>query len=957
MKAGNTHKSSWFASIAVILLILIFPPDFCTARENITSNSEAGIKRNANDLSGEKISLIKIHITKIKHNIQKWESTAKNLIPIKKQDAYNIKKIEQAVKQLVDSNLFASIHVPDPVQKPDGVEISFFLTPFARISLIDIKNAFPLFKQEVINAMTIYTGDVFSIKKLDKQAELVEKLFKTQGYIDPVVKVLSQKDKSDGNYNVSVNIDKREFYRVNSVAFSGNHSFSSSRLKLRTKIWKASLLFGSGNRFIKKEMDEDIKNLVDFYRKKGFSDISIKPEVKKNANLVDIIFHFNQGPEYDISFNGNENFWNYTLKKELAFTKHGNKNNYALKKSIRNLKTKYIKDGFLDISIEPQVIDNAPQNSLKRNIIFKINEGCQYQVANLNLHGIHSVSKETLLKNILSKPSSMGIGGIYTPQTLAEDIQAIKSVYLKQGFTKTRVKKKVEILDCQTKGKTGEKPVAIDLIINEGIQTKIDAIDFKGLTIMDTETALSFLALKQGENFNKLLLENDVNTLVENIAKKGHPHARVKAVTDFNADRSGVTLCYQINEGKKVKTGQVVYAGNLRTKKHILDNEMEIETGDPFSLTRLIESRKNMLDINALESTGFRTIGLKNNSDEVDIVVEVEEKKPYFFEAGTGYDTERHFFFTSILGDQNFWGRNLDLKSSAEISQIGYKADISLKEPKLFSHDISSSTRFFTEVREEFNKDFGTKTYGLSQNFDKSFFNEKLFTSLGFAYKYREQYLTGSRLLTEEEKEQLDPRHIIVTSPSLIYKTTKSFVRPKNGLASSFNMDISKGFENQLDDFVKFQLDARYYYTLFDPLTFAVHGRYGLIQPYGGNTRVPEDQLFFLGGTSTVRGFDENQLRFDASSGQAIGGREITLASLEARYDLGLNFELTLFYDIGSVEQTQGRSDSESFRDSVGLGLRYMTPIGPIGFLYGWKLDPEKNESSGNFHFSMGYTF
>ena len=100
----------------------------------------------------------------------------------------------------------------------------------------------------------------------------------------------------------------------------------------------------------------------------------------------------------------------------------------------------------------------------------------------------------------------------------------------------------------------------------------------------------------------------------------------------------------------------------------------------------------------------------------------------------------------------------------------------------------------------------------------------------------------------------------------------------------------------------------------------------------------------------------ENLLRFD-SDGQAVGGREIIQASIEARYDLGLNLEASIFYDTGAVRNAQSPGGTDDFQDSVGIGLRYMTPVGPIGFLYGWKLDPRPGESSGRLHFSMGYTF
>ena len=155
---------------------------------------------------------------------------------------------------------------------------------------------------------------------------------------------------------------------------------------------------------------------------------------------------------------------------------------------------------------------------------------------------------------------------------------------------------------------------------------------------------------------------------------------------------------------------------------------------------------------------------------------------------------------------------------------------------------------------------------------------------------------------------------------------------------------------------VRYRLDVRYFFTPLNRLTFALLGRGGYIQTYGSAGTVPDDQLFFLGGTNDVRGFSENMLRFD-ESGNPQGGRAALAGSVEARINLGRNFELPCFFDTGTVEDSFGTISLDSFRSSVGMGLRYITPIGPIGILYGIKLDPREGESRGRFHFSIGYTF
>ena len=167
-----------------------------------------------------------------------------------------------------------------------------------------------------------------------------------------------------------------------------------------------------------------------------------------------------------------------------------------------------------------------------------------------------------------------------------------------------------------------------------------------------------------------------------------------------------------------------------------------------------------------------------------------------------------------------------------------------------------------------------------------------------------------------------------------------------------------KGSGNELDDFVRYKFDTRYYWSPLKKLTLVSRAMVGQVVSYSDSAEIPDDQLFYLGGIQSVRGFEENLLRFD-SQGDPVGGKTAVVGNLEARIDLGMNLELTTFYDIGSVQDTLNTLDDGSggFRSSVGLGLHYLTPIGPIGLVYGHKLNPEDGESSGRINFSIGYSF
>ena len=252
----------------------------------------------------------------------------------------------------------------------------------------------------------------------------------------------------------------------------------------------------------------------------------------------------------------------------------------------------------------------------------------------------------------------------------------------------------------------------------------------------------------------------------------------------------------------------------------------------------------------------------------------------------------------------------------------------------------------------EFNQPFGTRSIGGSLGFNY-LWGKHLTTALSFSLERRTQFSVDAQPGEEFNEE---PRTIFVTTPSLTYDTRDSFVRPTRGLLSSLVVDLSKGAEDQVDDFVRYDFDTRYYWTPLQKLTFAGRARVGQVVSYSDSDLVPDDQLFYLGGIQSVRGFDENLLRFD-ENGDPVGGKTAMTGSLEARIDLGYNLELATFYDIGAVQDTLLDEGLDTFRSSVGLGLRYITPIGPIGLVYGHKLDPQDGESSGRFHFSIGYSF
>ncbi len=875
-----------------------------------------------------------------------WQSVASSFIPLNVGEDYSLAAMDAAIQALKESQLFEVIHVPDPEKTEQGMVLAFELTPFFRIKDIDIKNAFPLFEQEVLNVMTIKAGGVYDVQKMANQAPRVEKLFHQQGFYAPKVNISAEKE--DDYYVVEVDIDKGPFHRIRKVVFKGNEHIGQARLRLMTGIWRTSLLPWQGNRFTNKKMKEDIKKVMQFYRKKGYADVQVtaQPLPVKGSDSLDVVFTIDEGPLYKIDIEGNASMYTWTLKKELLLQDKGNKNDFALKKSMRNIRKRYENKGFQDVNVQDENVPSQKPDMRQVNIV--IDEGVKYIVSEMKISGADSLSLKELKKNILTEKK-----GAFSKAELKDDLKAVKAFYVTKGFTKARVNKKVKISDAPNKR---EKQVAVEIIIKEGPRTKVEQVNIEGLSVMALDEGRDVMAMKVGIWYDSALIEDDISALQQKVSEKGYPHVQVKAKSKFSKDKTRIRITYHVDPGPKVVVGKIFYAGNLRMKTKELEDELEIVEGEPFSMIKIVESRRNIQDLSAVDTVRIRVAGLKNRQSEVDLIVEISEKKPYYVELAGGYDTARHVYVETGIGDNDFLGHNLNAQVGFEWSQVGYGVDFSLTEPRFLSTRFSSTSKVYTKENEAFNKEYGTRSYGLSQTFLRNFSNKKISFSLGGGYEYRDQYLRVDRELDDDEKDDYGVRHIGQVNTGITWRTTDSLVRPTKGLLATTTFDLFKGVGSSQDDFYKYGMELRYYWSVSEDLVVAMRGRYGSMGTYGRNSHIADGYLYYLGGASTVRGFDENMLQYDDDD-SAVGGRSMMLGSVEARYDLGLNYEFALFFDTGALTRIQEPGISESFRSSVGVGLRRQTPVGPISLLYGWKLNPRSDESDGCFYFSMGYTF
>lgn len=892
------------------------------------------------------ITAIRVQIEEEQPNGIDWESLALVLLRMKPGDRLTRQRLA-----VVEKDLSYFFDVKTTVTAGEGgVAALFHLRPLKRIKSIDIDGAYPLFEKDVLNTMTVATGDVFRPAQMADQEALVARRYQAEGYVDPRVRIDWHQDPADGHYRLVVDIRKGPYYVLEKIQLHGNHAIGDGDLLSRMSTWRKATFMLGGRRFQSQDLKSDIRKLIGYYREQGFAQAAITPHetFDPDRRRVQCRLVIEEGPRYVVAFQGNEFYSNFTLRRDLVLFKSGNAGNIGVRRSVQNIRRRYLKAGFAGVAVHRQETEQNVEGVPQMQITITIEEGPRHIVDSVTVQGNAHMATDAVLGQMLTRPPRGLSRGAYVADTLQEDLAAIDNLYYNEGFLSARSTSAVQV-DPET------ARVRVTIRIDEGVQTRVAKVVIQGQTPVAVQTLVTELHLKPGDPYVPGRVQEDENRLAARISGLGYPHVKVQGTAVVSDDQTRADVVYAVESGPLVKVGEIFLLGSFRTRHRLMMRQLGFHTGDPFVLQKTLEAQRNLRNLNVFDSVQMRTVGLKELDPQVHLLVIALEKKPYYFETAGGYRSDKGIYGRVKVGDHNFLGLGKDVSLAVEGSQVGNRWEGSMADPRFLGTPIKAKASVYSERSEPFNQDIGTTTTGADVNF--SYHWGRHFTNaLAVTYERRQQYLrTADSIAADEDPEAYEPRTVTVVTPSIEYNSRDSFIQPRQGALAALAVDISKGLESSVDDFLKYRLDLRLYYPLHSRVVLAGRIWTGYIVSYNGDPPA-KDQLLFLGGASTVRGFEENLLRYD-EDGTAVGGQLAVAAGLETRIDIGRNFELVPFVDTGSVQDALVAVGTDDFRWSAGLGLEYITPIGPLGLYYGFKLDRRPGEGSGQVHIAVGYTF
>lgn len=497
--------------------------------------------------------------------------------------------------------------------------------------------------------------------------------------------------------------------------------------------------------------------------------------------------------------------------------------------------------------------------------------------------------------------------------------------------------------------------------ITEGIRYKVSDIEIVLENPVIEESQLySDLKLKKGDYFDVQNLRLDVESIKTKIADIGYPFANVNPDLDKADDQAKVI--YYVSSGKKVYIRDVIISGNTRTSDRVIRREILLAPGDLYNLTKVRESEDGLRRLGFFESIQIDTKRI--NEDSMDLLINVVETRTGELTFGLGYGSYDKLTVNASIRERNLFGTGNSGQVYVDISKQRQTYNLGLVNPRIFDSRFSFSLDVFRSSFIDWN--YTENNTGFSTSIGRLLTNTLRFSlALGVGQTSITDFSSGTESFYRAVFTNLKPWKISIT-PALSFDNTDDYYFPKNGVIASTYLEYAGlgGDEKYTKLYGKFALYHHLKRWIFIDLIarYKAQGGYVFAQGYA-----PINNLFSMGGISTVRGYQSGSLSPEPlgfNSGLYVGGNYIFTNSIELSYGIleSLQMRISAFYDFGLIGNHNRNfpfalSKDPVMKQSAGIAIEWVSPIGPIVLVFPRAINPKKGDRTSNFEFTMGTRF
>lgn len=808
------------------------------------------------------------------------------------------------------------------------INLKITIEEFRMVRGVSVKGNYPFLAKQITRLIPLQPGSVFDNNLLAPSILAIEEFLQKNGFYNSIATITSHEHKKFPTVDLHIRIQKGHTYRYGTIDIAGNTVFQQSRLA--NKISRSS-------RYQENRLKKDLRRIDRLYTKKGYIKSRVKVENKtfnEDQKTVDLQIVLRENKKLVLTFSGQKSASSSQLRKIVNLKDSRAYDRYAMEQGQERLERYYLKNGFPFAQIFPTLF----KENETVYIDYEIQAGPRIELRQLSFGGNKKLSDKKIAKMIQSREAKLFSHGIYDESLLEKDKALVLQTYKEDGFLD------VAISEAQVQSNDFGDQRTVTYLVTEGNQYEVSDVEFYGLPD-DSLLFTQKLPLRNKKPFNHKRYKQTEEKILQNLFELGYAYANIQSEFVKDTSSSTVKVIYTIDAGPKTYVRHIIIKGDYKTHLSILKQNLEFKEGELFNYQKLLNSQLNLRRLGVFATVKAQALGFEEKQSQVDVLFEVQEDKSITTNFQLGYDNRN-----SIRGEVNFTKRNfLGLAKQIHTRLIGGlkfdRIETTFSAPRIFGADINLANQYFFEYEDApiYNaysygsfvsslKTFGTRwTLGVKDQITRSEVIESQSDVVALGNALFDNTLNEFRVFG-------------------YYDARDNFSDPQKGVYIYANNEINTELSNPDNNFDTVEIGINHHKKLLNRLTLNQSLRYGQIFSLTPASLVPFNELFFMGGSDTVRGFEEDSI--DDS-----GGIVRFIYNAELHFRLTEGFKLATFFDAGVLQDNFNTITEDDIRESAGFGLRYFTPVGPIRLDYGFILDRQSAEPMSRLHFSFGYFF
>ena len=696
-------------------------------------------------------------------------------------------------------------------------------------------------------------------------------------------------------------------------------------------------------------VDASLKNL---FNTGLFADVTLRRE--GDALIVQVV----ENPIINrIAFEGNSKLADDVLDAEVTLRPRVVYTRTKVQNDVKRLLDIYRRSGRFGATVEPKVIQ-LPENRV--DLVFEVDEGPSTGIRAINFIGNSQFSDGSLRDVIQTDESAfwrfLTSNDTYDPDRLSFDRELLRRFYLSEGYADFRVVSAIaELTDDQ-------EDFVITFTVEEGPEYSFGKVGVTSrLRNIDAADLEALVVGVEGDQYNADEVEETVQALTADLGARGFAFVDVRPRVNRDREKRTLDVTYEVSEGPRVFVERIDISGNIRTLDKVIRREFTIAEGDAFNTAKLRATRQRLNNL-----AFFSRVDITNDpgsaADRTVINVAVEEQSTGEFSIGAGFSSTSGPLGDISIRERNLLGRGQDLRLGLSLGTEQQRIDLSFTEPYFLDRNLAAGIDAFlrtTDLTDESSFEEDEQGFALRMGYQ-----------LEPDLRHSVRYLLARQEVTDVEDEaspviraqEGDSTTSSISNDFFLDRLNRRF-NPSDGYFGSWNIEAA-GLGGS-EQFLRNEVSGGIYTPLFTSSVVAsLTGEVGHIFTFDDDI-VRLTNRFFLGGSS-LRGFESAGVGpRDLSTNDAIGGEQFYAGTAELSFPLGLPEEFdiqgSVFTDFGSAweisDDFPNLADDASVRASVGFGLGWLSPFGPLRVDLAGAVLKEDYDKTQVFSFNFGTRF